>query len=83
MTPTCETEMSDETWVSACSTKLISGEVSTVRHGGNVIACQIVSYGPVLCPVRNSRQTVTSAAATKVADRSISVAVEFNHRNAS
>ena len=81
--PICETELSDKTEKSTRGTKLRFSHVASVCYGGDIVGRQIVACSPVLSPVGNSRQTVSSAATSKVWNSAVTVAMEFDHRGTS
>jgi len=79
MGPVCEAELSNKTEKSTRGTKFRFGHVASVCDGCDVVGRQIVTSSPVLSPVGNGRQTVSSAAASKVWNSAVTVAVEFDH----
>jgi hypothetical protein len=83
MRPVCKAELGNKTEKSTRATKFCFGYVASVRYCGDVVGRQVVTCSPVLGPVRNGRQTVSSTATSKVWNSPVAVTMELQHGIAS
>lgn len=83
MRPVCKTELGDKTEKPIQRSKFCFGHVATIGDGCDVVSCQVVACSPILGPVRDGGQTISSATTSKVRNRPIIVAVKLDHRHAS
>jgi hypothetical protein len=83
MRPICKAELSNKTEKSTRATKFCFGYVASIRYCGDVVGCQVVACSPVLGPVRDGRQTVSSAATSKIRNGPVAVPVKLHHGVAS
>lgn len=82
MSPACEAELSDKAEKSTQRSKLGLGYVTTICYSSDVVSRQVVACSPILRPVWDSRQTITSATTSEVWNRPIIVSMKFDHRHA-